>query len=916
MLTVALPSAVAHHNSWGAPHTHVTDPNEYDAESGLLVPDIPHAQHPQKDEQVKVGDETSPYHLEYHEDLEEGETSLPARPAPYDQSGQGYTDCTPASDYEDEAGNLIDKETYNEDLRSGEACYVGYFDQIVEYYASSLPLLLIEQPSDTLYAVNPAEGDEYCRGEEDTNNVTGNDDVDTTVTNVERVSDQNCQGGNHPAFWSGDLMLDVKLVESPVATVAEETGSDTGSGGALLDGFLTQYTFIFGQPHPDVEPIEKSNPVTGADERFEAGSGPFGPNPLEFGNPLHDLTNACGDRTHECKLLEPDDVIEYDPWTWDEERFPDKNRPEQPRVCAFLPQYTFSPAGGSDNQDRDQLSCGSWGEQIDQFFSDISAGGFNAPGDTGTWYTNLPGWAWGVIYVTIPQDQYGDVADYYWGDEDNTLSLRGTGGDYPGFINYYAVNPISPQQKDDLRCIEPNILASGDDSVLKDAGVDTKKFQDPGIYGTYQAGAIDADIYPFYFRDDIEETAAPVEEDIQSTTDPAADLADQTANDVGNVDDAAQDAIDDATPPEVDEALDRAGPYESGETPDHAKLGKDNQRSFEGSISAGLACNAAGELVFRPNATTLKGGLNFQAGISQESDQLLPVNTYLKDPTVLDEGLPAPESETDEGYWQTDLYSFGGNAFGFLDLTQNEEFDTCPGSNLGPGEDLCPWESLWDAYNDQCANFNGKACRDILQDNGYNVDGVNGPESEAGVGLYFVAHLEGPALVTAETGTTDTQQLQDQTQLLGGTGDKVCVVGTSQGFHEKLPNHVKDAETPVDLPGELCDGDTDESTLVTDAFDTQSGVNRGGFSADVELGKIVPTPQATDEGGVTESLCVSGVWSVADEVVDTNTTQEIDYALDTTGENNIRLEAGQVHQFSHWQSLETGTDTQGDRAVC
>jgi hypothetical protein len=53
---------------------------------------------------------------------------------------------------------------------------------------------------------------------------------------------------------------------------------------------------------------------------------------------------------------------------------------------------------------------------------------------------------------------------------------------------------------------------------------------------------------------------------------------------------------------------------------------------------------------------------------------------------------------------------------------------------------------------------------------------------------------------------------------------------------------------------------------------------------------------------------VSGIWSVG--------PTDSGFAGDTAPPNNIGLEDGTVHEFSHWQSLETGTDTQPDRASC
>jgi hypothetical protein len=895
LLTVTLPAA-ASHNSVGTPHPHVQDPSEFDADSDLLTPDVPHANHPQKGQQVAVGEETSPYHLAFHEDLDD----LPPREAPFDQSGDRYTDCTPASDYDSGGdGNVDDPGQYEEALRNGEACYVGYFDQRIEYWLVTTPLVH-ECPCDLLYSFNPSEDDEYCRGEEDTNDVTGVDQADVILTNLLRTQDENCSGNDHNSFLPGDPLVDVSLLETGLEEAGDNFDNDEGSGPITLPLTGKNYLFLFGQPHPDVSPMEKSNPVLDDGERWAAGSGPFGPNPLELGNPLHDLSNACGDRTEECKLLEPDDILEYDPWKWSDE-FENVEEAEQPRVCGFHPQYGYSPIGDGGDIDRDQGVCGNTGIQVDEFIHDVTAGGFGAPGDPPTWVTNLPGWSWGVLHLGEFIDNTDTYTEAYFQDDPDRRA---------GFINYYAVNPIVPDREDDLRCVTPNILATGDDGVLADSGVDTSEFSDPGIYGQYQADAIDADVYPHAFRSQLETVNDETYDEVRGVVNAANDVLDdasEAGDTVGDtVDELAPEELEELTEPidevgdEAGEALDRADTFESSSTPALAQNGTENQRPFTGSIEKGLACNAANELVFRPEEVSLHGGLNFQASVSTST-------FHLKDPTVFDEeDLPAPESETDEGYWQTDLYRFGGNAFAFLDLNRNDQFDECPGSNLNPGDDLCPWESLWDAYNDQCTNRDGKPCSEILKSNGYNVDGNNGPADQAGVGLYFVAQLEGPIVVTAETITTDVEQIEDQTEVLGGVGDQVCIVGTSQGFHDYLPNHVDGASSASQLPGALCE-DADAATLVTDAFDGQSGVNRGTFSADVEWAKLAPTPDAADNG-VEESLCVSGVWSVGPTATGV--------ALDTAPPNNIGLEDGTVHEFSHWQSLETGTDTQPDRASC
>jgi hypothetical protein len=895
MLTVTMP-AMATHSSVGAPHTHLTDPDEFDPDSGLLTPDIPHAEHPQKGEQVSVGEETSPYHLQFHENLED--SGLPARDAPYDQSGQRYTDCTTAEEAgEDYAPHDLPK--------NKDQCYIGYMDQIVEQAFPTGPGLVTKAPIDLLYPANPSPDDGYCRGEEDTNEVTENDDLDTAITNLQRATDSECSGLSHSSYLTGDLRIDTSLFEAGNEEAGTTQGNDMGSGAWSIEGFASTHTFLFGQPHPDAAPIEKSNPLIDDNERWTAGQGPFGPNPTELGNPLHDLTGACGDRTEECKLLEPNDIIQYDPWTWSDE-FADVKTPTQPRVCAFTPQYSFAVPTDS-SIDRDQGLCGNTGYVQDEFYHDVTAGGFGVDG-AATWATNLPGWGWGVSFLGLAAGQTTTYAFNYLQDDYEERA---------GFINYYAVNPIVPDREGDLRCVTPNILNNGDDGVLKKNGVDTTEFSDPGIYGTYQADAIDTDVYPHPYRDQLETVNDETHDEVRGVVGLAEDTLEDASNATEAVDEVVPEELEEPVPEEVEdtadeqldqatnttaEALDRAGPFEGSQTPAFAQLGEDNQEPFEGSIDKGLSCTVTGDLVFRPEDVTLQGGLNFQADVFEST-------LTLKDPTVLDEGLPAPESETDEGYWQTDTYTFSGNAFAFLDFNQNEQFDNCPGANLDPGDDLCPWESLWDAYNEQCTNRAGTPCPEVLKQKGYNVepgDG-NGDPSKAGVGMYFTATLEGPILVTSETGTADVEQIQDHTEVLGGTGDKVCIVGTSEGFHEKLPNHVDGSQNAYGLPGALCEEDADAATLVTDAFDDQSGTNRGGFSADVEWAKLSPTPAATDNG-VDESLCVSGVWSVG--------PTDSGFAGDTAPPNNIGLEEGTVHEFSHWQSLETGTDTQPDRASC
>ncbi len=851
MLTITMP-AMASHNSFGAPHTHVLDPDEFN-DAGELVPDIPHEEHPNPERvATEALEETSVYNLDWHETLEED--GLELRSAPFDQSGDRYTDCKGPSAYD------APSDTYDEALRNGEACYVGYMDQIVEYAFPTAPLIVTECPCDLLYPVNPAPDDQYCRGEEETNEHTGIGPVDETVTGLERTTDSDCGDGQDNSYLTGDLRIDVSLLESGTETAAGALGNDVGSGSFILEGSPSTYTFLFGQPHPDVDPDE---------DRFEAGSGPFGPNPAELGNPLHDLTGACGDRTQECKLLTPDDITAYDPWTWSEE-FSDIAPPEQARVCAFLPQYSFAVATDQDGDiDRNQGVCGNTGNQLDEFVTSTTAGGFGIEEGPPTWLTNLPGWSWGVTFLGIPQDQWDTYVEAY---EEDELEHRS------GFINYYAVNPIVPDREGDLRCVVPNILTDGDNSVLEENGF--SGYQDPGVYGAYRADAIDVDVYPHAFRPQLEGINEATHEALQPVLGPVLENA--SVPSAGDVVDLVEDQI-----------VYPADYLESSDAPAHAQPGEQNQRPFQASIQDGIACDGANDLRFNEEETPMDAGLRFQASVSTET-------VHLKDPTLVGEdGLPVEEAQTDEGYWQADVYSFDGQAQAVIDFSDNGQFDECPGANVDPGDDLCPWEALWDAYSgDQCANRDNKPCGEILEDRGYDLD--------EGVGGYFVLEVTGPTFVTSTPGTTDQARVQEQTQLLGDGNPTAqnCLVGTTIGFEEKITNFFA-ADSIEGVLDELCDVDG-ETAFVADAFSPQDGVNPGVYSSQVSWAPLVPTPQESGFGEG-DSLCVTGIWTVTDEV---------QHALDTAGENNIRLEGGQVHQFAHWQSLETGTDTPDDRATC
>ncbi len=1015
MLTVPM-TALAGHNSIGY-QIQIVDPGE--VQDGTLTPDVPHEDHPN-------ADRTSPYHQQFHEGLEE--LGLDARDAPVDQTGNRYTDCTPY----DEAGD--DYAPWEEN----DHCYVGYFDYIKQYNIDTLPLLLPQQPDD-LYWANPTDDDEYCSGEEDTNEYTGEDTVDEPLTGIERglgsYVDQHpedeCGAGVHDMGVPEAIALDMSLVETPLQQGANAAGWDTGSGTWSLPLTGTTYIFLFGQPHPDVDEDSHGSfyqPAEDAqDDRWSAGEGPFSANPAEFGNPLHDMTNACGDRTQECKLLMPADVMEYD----------HRDDPELPRICGYTPQFSYAPAGDAE-QDRQQGACGPQATVGDQFNPTLLGGGFGIDEAPPTYVSNLPGWQWGVFLsvetlANFPGDDGAAFASSPEYERDAAWSVYLDDDDSyeQGYIAYWAVNPKVPQEGDTLDCVIPNFLTDGEAENVPGS------FDDPGVYGTYQADAIDSDFYPSFAAIPYEDVVDATHDDVRDVLRPletAAEDASDTASDGIALSDPLLDeaeALVPEAPEDVDEVVDRAEFQESSQPPAHAQPGDENQHPFEASLSEGLGCDenqnvrfnlpqvqldvettdgfsesftlllpdasdkiddigfldeeplvgddvtVAGlddveragsqhdvHLAFEPGAfdeverslfetqqeawlnatfspdgqttttatwidaapvsddgetasqavtlpskvsgeTPLDAGISFQAQIGQQT-------TNIKDPTVFDEtGLPAPESETDEGYWQMDLYSFSGEAIAYIDFQQDGTFGSCPGANPAPGDDRCPWQSLWDAYNGDCESFAGEVCGEILRNFGYNIDGdapdhmddAQFPDDQAGVGLYFVLELSGTAAASTAWAS------QDHTRVLNAdnpTGT-ACIAGTSEGFDQYLPNHLEGVNTIEEAFDELCPpGEFDDRVFYDDAFGTQDADTRGGFSSSLEWIKLVPSPDAADIADG-DSLCVSGIWSIAEDHI----------AGDSAGENNINLgEDRTVYEFSHWQSLETGTDTPDDRAEC
>jgi hypothetical protein len=859
VLVVLAGWTAATHNSVGAPHVHLIEPDEVDRDTGELAPDVPHPDHPDVDDER----EPSPYHASYHERL--AKDGLDPRPAPVDQSGDRYTRCTTA----EQAGDAYDP------ANRSDHCYVGYVDHILEHTIPTGPLLVTECPCDLLYPVNPAEDDEYCRGEKETNEVTGNEDVDTAITNLQRTQDSDCGTRQHNQYLTGSLLIDTSLLEAPNAAAADQLGNDVGSGPLTLDGLATSYVLLLGQPHPS---NEDPSP-------YEAGEGPFGGDPLAGGNPLHDLEGACGDRTEECRLLEPADVEAYD-------RF-DPGWRDGPRVCAFLPQHDVSPEDPTGTEWR----CGLKGNPLDEFVDTGKAGGLGVEGAPPTWVTNLPGWSISYVYTSYPADNTLQPArQAVEPDPDERAGLEVT----------VAVNPEVPTPGSDLGCLTPNLLAHGDDAPLPG------DHEDPGVYGHYAADAIDVDVHPHPYRDQLDTAGQAAREALT----PARTLAQDVAEGPRGADDAARSAAG-LLPAPVErpaaETVDRANPLAERTSPEHAQPGGANPRAFTAHADAGLACDTAGQLVYHPEDATLDGGLAFEADLEQAT-------VALEDPTALDEGQPARSTDTNGGAWRADAYRLEGRTVGVVDANENGAFDACgpiEGYRGDPGNDACPWRAIWDAYADWCTR-DGFACEDELARYGYNVRGETGPDDQAGVGLTFRVEVTGPVLVTAapDPGNVPLDTPGTPRAHVIGAGDPTatnCLVGVSEGFEAHLPNHVDGADGPDELAAELC-GDVDgERVLLADAFRPQ-GADLGDFETRLAWTPLTPTPDGLEPAtgfGEGDEVCVTGYFSVGAQ---TSRDEPIDVARDTEG--NLNLEANTVHVFQHGQSLETGTDAPEPTATC
>ncbi len=751
MALVVLPgTALGSHNSLGA-DVHVVQADEVD-EDGALEPD--------------VGEELR---QRFHTHLQT------PRLDPEDQTGERYTDCIPWSEHEDPA-------SYEAGLRAGTACYVGLLDAQLEYvFATSV--LLVPQPSDPLYPVNPAPEDEFCQA-------------------PEHRLDPPCNGAGHDWYVPGDLAVDTDLLDGPITQAATNLGTtpSAGSGTTSLPFLMTPYVFLFGQPHPD-------NP---APSRFEAGSGPFGPDGAQGALLSPVPAEACGERTRECRLITPADLAAYDRYLPAE-----ASEDERGRVCSYRPQFeSVSPEGIVD-------WCGVSGDRLG-FRNATEAGGLGLT-DAPTWLRTLPGWFEDVLIVHAGEAMW--VREALDARIDNPVDaglgrLPGEGADGSmrrALLQYVAVNPKPATGTHPLWCVEPNLLATGD---AAEAGV-----ADPGLYGAYRADAIDADVHPSAVQ-------RAYESPLGSTYGPANTARQSVAAVLAGDPAAAQRTIVEATeePPDpVADALARAG-LEEGEAP------IETVDRFDAEVEPGVRCTPAGLVeVIRPG-TTRTGWVEMDARIEPKAT--------LKDPTVTDAGLPAPEDETTRAAWHPGKYSFNGHIRALEDANGDDAPDPCPPSGEVPSEDedRCTWTPIWDANNPECQDPDGNRCGEISQFRGFE---------EAG--LWFVLRATGP-IVLGDEELRDPASTTARTQVVGldDLTAQNCIIGVALGFEDTL----------TELAGgdltSLCGAADGETVVVPDAMEDQEPWANGRYVSAVSWVKTTPTPSAAAEAGLDagDELCV------------------------------------------------------------
>jgi len=841
-LLVALPApALASHNSAGV-HAAVATPDEVG--DGGVAPDVPADRAPA-----------------FHPELD------PPRPAPADQSGERYRadeGCTPASAYEDADGQLENPTAYRRDLREGEACYVGALDGRL-LHMQFTQIFSIHRSEDLLYPANPAEDDGYCRGQQDPEDHSGPslDDggpADELVASLERRDDAACQAETHDQRLPGYLGVDTALLEAPAEAGLDAAGQATGSGTLTLPTFATPYVFLFGQPHPAADPAP-----------YEAGAGPFGPNPLEGGSPLTDLTGACGDRTHDCRLLTPEDLKRYDEQADELEAAGVPTVGDVARLCLYMPTFPY------EHPQPDTRLCGTDGRPMNEYLEPRTDGGFGAA-EAPTWLSVLPGWyRASVIYAGGAATSAAEAADTYAEDpvpepvhqrlaeRDYALPTSDdTGGDHdPRKPFAYTVNPRVPLPEDGLDCLTPNVLADGPE----------------GVYGDYRADAFDLDVY--------RSAAGPAERAAVDATHEDLRPLVATAEDTlpGRDADPELPLVPDEAEDGLGEGLDRGDPVatEPDEDP--------GQPEFHVDRPDGITCTPEGDLERRATATRLDGHLRVAADLvaNTANDKQIPSfpqppGVHPKDPTAGD-GL-APPTDGEPRAWYPDAYGLEGAIHAVLDTNANDRLDPCATESDSGPVDRCLWKALWDAYNDACRGPDGAPCGDLIADRGYDLD--------AGVGLVATIEVTGPVAVYDED-LSSSDTTEERTRVVGSDPAATnCVVATSTGLADRLAEQ-RGLRTTDGLADALCPENPDgETALIEDGFADQTAdtaragavVEPGDVDLDVNWVPLAPTPAATEDAtgfGEDDRVCLTGVFDVAEGEVASDT----DDSLGLTGENRF-----------------------------
>lgn len=936
--TVIVPfQTAATHNSIGA-GVNVVQADEVvagadvdQADRGTLVADVP--SDPDSPGGPSPGWDASdfdggdhPYVQRFHENLaNDSSDQTTVREAPPDQTGERYHgDCETAKDLE----GLSDTE-YDEKLRDGTACYIGFYDMQWEYNIVTHTGLHHQKDtfkhSDDLYPLNPAEGDTYCSGEEDTGDrgVTVPDDVpedgtiedqanspiagedsavDEAITHAARADDDECSGANHDQYNTPhNLVIDTDLVERPMmgadadgqdgTGLADAVGTEEGSGTLSLPFLTTFYFYIFGEPHPDNDDPMKAN----------ANSGYFGGEIGEAGSPLTDITGACGDRTRECTMLEPFDIKRYDRYDTNDDPL------DKARVCFYSPQFQTVNPGGSITG-----ACGAFGSRVHEFVGNATAGGLGVT-DNPTHVNNPAGWYANSFFIALAPAFIGVNAGFDLLDDEQGFD--------DGTFLFSAVNPKEPSKSSSVWCARPNFIGHASDRFTLDNG-DT--LSDGGFYD-YAADAIDTDIF-----------VNPALNPTRTATNTIHDPAREVLGPVQALADDTEGAVDDATQLPANDLVNRTD-YIEAEAEDDKHTVENPTDSWAKTRERGLRCDGNGVVSFSEEPTDLNTSVVFDVDVSGQSggvrtdDTITQVeslgfsvgpceeargvevctDTTPKDPTLTSDGLPANESNTREGHWTTNAYTFSGRAVGVVDTNTDGDFDACTISTgqPNPARDQCPWTSLWDVYNGACTvPAEDTDCREQAEQWNYSVaeDSFEDHTStEVGVGLYAVAHVTGPVATVDEEGTNDARN-----QLIGfdsAAGAQHCIVGVSTGFTPKLATHfgVSDGSggfNEGDLLNAICEdknGDlpNGEQVLIEDAFNDQKGAN-GDYSAAIDIVQFEPTPNALEEElgtgiGAGDEICVNGIWTVRDTA---------DFSADTEDAQQM----SGINEYGDCDPLDTG----------